>query len=64
LYRDGGTHSIWFNPTLHKIARVPRHREIKEGTVRAIYKQLEIPRHPAAQHFHRLRLPMKQSERV
>jgi predicted RNA binding protein YcfA (HicA-like mRNA interferase family) len=44
LYREGGAHSIWLNPTLHKIASVPRHREIKEGTVRAICKQLEIPR--------------------
>ena len=44
LYREGGAHSIWFNPTLNKIASVPRHREIKEGTVRAICKQLEIPR--------------------
>jgi hypothetical protein len=32
------------NPALHKIASVPRHREIKEGTVRAISKQLDIPR--------------------
>jgi len=44
LYREGATHSIWFNPALNKIASVPRHREIKEGTVRAICKQLEIPR--------------------
>ena len=43
LYREGGAHTIWFNPTLHKIASVPRHLEIKEGTVRAICKQLEIP---------------------
>jgi mRNA interferase HicA len=43
LYREGAAHSIWFNPPLHKIASVPRHREIKEGTVRAICKQLEIP---------------------
>jgi hypothetical protein len=35
LYREGAAHSIWFNPALHKIASVPRHREIKEGTVRA-----------------------------
>ncbi len=41
LYREGAAHSIWFNPSLHKIASVPRHREIKEGTVRAICKQLE-----------------------
>jgi len=44
LYREGAAHSIWFNPASHKIASVPRHREIKEGTVRAICKQLEIPR--------------------
>jgi hypothetical protein len=43
LYREGAA-SIWFNPASHKIASVPRHREIKEGTVRAICKQLEIPR--------------------
>jgi hypothetical protein len=44
LYREGG--AIVFGSTLplHKIASVPRHREIKEGTVRAICKQLEIPR--------------------
>jgi hypothetical protein len=44
LYREGAAHSIWFNPASQKIASVPRHREIKEGTVRAICKQLEIPR--------------------
>jgi hypothetical protein len=33
-YREGATHSIWINPPLHKIASVPSHREIKEGTVR------------------------------
>jgi len=44
LHREGAAHSIWLNPPLHKIASVPRHREIKEGTVRAICKQLEIPR--------------------
>jgi mRNA interferase HicA len=39
LYREGGG----LNPTLRKVASIPRHREIKEGTVRAICKQLEIP---------------------
>jgi hypothetical protein len=42
LYREGGAHSIWLNATLYKIASISRHREIKEGTVRAICKQLEI----------------------
>ncbi len=43
LYREGGSHSVWINPKNGKITGVPRHREIKEGTVRAICKQLEIP---------------------
>jgi len=41
---EGAAHSIWFNPALHKIASVPRHREIKEGTMQAISKQLENSR--------------------
>ena len=44
LYREGSGHSIWLNPSLRKIASVPRHREIKDGTVRAICRQLEIRR--------------------
>ena len=44
LLREGGAHTIWLNPQRRKIASVPRHREIKEGTIRAICKQLEIPR--------------------
>ncbi|MGB8889077.1 MAG: type II toxin-antitoxin system HicA family toxin [Candidatus Korobacteraceae bacterium] len=42
-YREGGSHSVWINPQSRKIASVPRHREIKQGTVRAICKQLDIP---------------------
>lgn len=43
LYREGGAHTIWLHPDRGTIASVPRHREIKEGTVRAICKQLEFP---------------------
>lgn len=43
LDREGAAHSIWLNLSPRKIASVPRHREIKDGTVRAICKQLEIP---------------------
>ena len=43
LAREGAGHTIWSNPAIRKIASVPRHREIKDGTVRAICKQLEIP---------------------
>jgi len=42
--REGGAHTIWFNPVNRKIASVPRHREIKDGTARAICRQLEIPK--------------------
>jgi hypothetical protein len=31
-YRQGGAHTVWLNPSNRKIASVPRHREIKEGT--------------------------------
>jgi len=42
FFREGGAHSVWLNPSNRKIASVPRHREIKEGTVRGICRQLEI----------------------
>jgi mRNA interferase HicA len=42
FFREGGAHTVWFNPSNRKIVSVPRHREIKEGTVRGICKQLEI----------------------
>ena len=44
FFREGGTHTVWLNPTNRKITSVPRHREIKEGTVRGICRQIEIPR--------------------
>jgi predicted RNA binding protein YcfA (HicA-like mRNA interferase family) len=44
FFREGGAHTVWLNPSNRKIASVPRHREIKEGTVRGVCRQLEIPR--------------------
>jgi predicted RNA binding protein YcfA (HicA-like mRNA interferase family) len=41
FFREGGSHTIWRNPQNRKIASVPRHREIKDGTARVICKQLE-----------------------
>jgi hypothetical protein len=32
FFREGGAQSVWLNPPNRKIAGVPRHREIKEGT--------------------------------
>ena len=43
-FREGGAHTVWLNPSNRKIASVPRYREIKEGTVRGICRQLEILR--------------------
>jgi predicted RNA binding protein YcfA (HicA-like mRNA interferase family) len=43
ILRQGGSHTIWINTVQKKIASVPRHTEIKEGTFRRICKQLEIP---------------------
>jgi mRNA interferase HicA len=45
LFRQGGSHTVWLNPRNRKIGSVPRHREIKEGTVHAICKQLELQQH-------------------
>ena len=42
--REGGSHTLWKNPANGKVAPVPRHREVKEGTVRSVCRQLEIPR--------------------
>ena len=42
LYREGSKHSIWWNPANRKTTSVPRHREVKEFTARAICRQLEV----------------------
>ena len=42
LYREGGKHSVWWNPANRKTASVPRHREVKDFTARAICRQLEV----------------------
>jgi mRNA interferase HicA len=42
--REGGSHSIWWNPANRKTTSVPRHREINEFTARKICRDLEIPK--------------------
>jgi mRNA interferase HicA len=42
LEREGGNHTLWKNPVIGKVSPVPRHREVKTGTVRAICKQLKV----------------------
>ncbi|MFV2067795.1 MAG: type II toxin-antitoxin system HicA family toxin [Pirellulales bacterium] len=44
LDREGASHSIYRNSANGRCAPVPRHREIKETTARAICDQLGIPR--------------------
>jgi predicted RNA binding protein YcfA (HicA-like mRNA interferase family) len=39
---EGSRHAKWRGPEGHA-ATVPRHREIRAGTARAICKQLRIP---------------------
>ena len=45
LIREGGRHSVWMigGPDSERIAAVPRHNEIRPGTVLAICRDLEIP---------------------
>ncbi len=45
LLREGARHSVWAigGADSERIAAVPRHTEIKPGTVRAICTDLEIP---------------------
>jgi predicted RNA binding protein YcfA (HicA-like mRNA interferase family) len=36
-------HEAWENPASGAVAVLPRHREIKSGTVRGICRQLGVP---------------------
>jgi mRNA interferase HicA len=41
--REGGSHTVYFNPANRKCSTVPRHQEIIEFTARKICRDLEIP---------------------
>jgi len=41
--REGGRHSIWWNPANCKVSSIPRHREINDFTARKICRDLEVP---------------------
>ena len=45
MLREGARHSVWAigGPESERIAAVPRHNEIKTGTVHAICNDLDIP---------------------
>lgn len=44
FWREGANHAVWWNPSNRKMTSLPRHREIKPGTVRAMCRELEIPK--------------------
>ena len=44
LDREGGNHSIYFNPKTNKTFAVPRHTEIKDTLCDVICKQAGIPK--------------------
>ncbi|GAA3964639.1 type II toxin-antitoxin system HicA family toxin [Hymenobacter antarcticus] len=43
LKREGGSHSVFFNPVLRTVSAVPRHNEVKGPTALKICRDLEIP---------------------
>ena len=43
LYREEAKHALWRNRATGKTTSVPRHREVKEFTVRGICRQLQNP---------------------
>jgi mRNA interferase HicA len=43
LVREGGKHSVYYNPAAQRTSTVPRHREVKNPTAIRICKQLAVP---------------------
>ncbi len=43
LKREGGSHSLWANPTTGHIEAVPRHTEIANVLARKICRNLSVP---------------------
>ncbi|MBI4313270.1 MAG: type II toxin-antitoxin system HicA family toxin [Candidatus Omnitrophica bacterium] len=43
LLREGGRHSIYWNPSAQKTSSVPRHTEINDWLARKICRDLGIP---------------------
>jgi len=41
--REGGRHSVYFNPSTNKTSTVPRHNEVVDHLTRKICKDLGIP---------------------
>ncbi len=43
LLREGGKHSLYFNPSNNQTSAIPRHREINDFLVRKICRDLGVP---------------------
>jgi len=43
LKREGGSHSLWSNPTTGAVEAIPRHTEIADLLARKICKNLSVP---------------------
>ena len=43
LLREGGKHSLYFNPSNDQTSAVPRHREINDFLARKICRDLGVP---------------------
>ncbi|MEL7087881.1 MAG: type II toxin-antitoxin system HicA family toxin [Planctomycetota bacterium] len=43
FHRRGGEHDMWINPSIHRKAAVPRHKEVVTPTLKNICRQLKIP---------------------
>ena len=42
LFREGGRHSIYWNPANKRVSSVPRHTEINDFLIKKICRDLEI----------------------
>lgn len=43
LLREGGSHSVYWNPAVRKVSTVPRHRDVDDHLARKICRDLEVP---------------------
>ena len=43
FYREGGNHSVWWNPQTRRKEAVPRHTELGKHLARRICRNLSIP---------------------
>ncbi len=43
LLREGGRHSVWYNPHTNATSTIPRHAEVNDFLARRICRDLGIP---------------------